>query len=168
MDDRDLTALENTLALPQLFYEDCDLGSEFVTPGRTILESDIAQFAGLSGDYNRLHTDAEFSSKTAFGMPVAHGLLVLSITSGLTARLPLLNGLEGSILGLANLECRWRAPTFAGDTIKVRVTIAERSESSKPDRGIICLDRTAFNQRGEDVMLSEWKLLVKRKVGRPN
>lgn len=163
MDNRDPTALENTLALPQLFYEDCDLGSEFVTPGRTILESDIAQFAGLSGDYNRLHTDAEFSSKTAFGKPVAHGLLVLSITSGLTARLPLLKGLEGSILGLANLECRWRAPTFAGDTIKVRVAIAERSDTSKPDRGIVRLDRTAINQRGEGVMLSEWKLLIKRR-----
>ena len=67
MDERDTTNLEKALSVSQLFYEDCDLGSEFVTPGRTILESDIALFAGLSGDYNRLHTDAEFSSKTAFG-----------------------------------------------------------------------------------------------------
>ena len=163
MDERDTTNLEKALSVSQLFYEDCDLGSEFVTPGRTILESDIALFAGLSGDYNRLHTDAEFSSKTAFGKPVALGLLVLSSTSGLTARLPLLRGLEGSILGLANLECRWRAPTFAGDTLKVRDTVADRTETSKPARGIVRLDRTAVNQRGEDVMLSEWKLLVKRR-----
>lgn len=165
MDNRDPTDLEKALTVPQLYFEDCDLGSTFVTPGRTMLESDIAQFAGLSGDYNRLHTDAEFCSNTAFGKPVAHGLLVLAVTSGLTARLPLLMGLEGSILGLANLQCRWRAPTFAGDTIKVRVTVAARNETSKPDRGIVQLDRTAFNQRGEDVMLSEWKLLLKR---RPN
>lgn len=164
MDDRAMTRLERALSISQLFFEDCDLGSEFVTPGRTILESDIAQFAGLSGDYNRLHTDAQFSSKTAFGKPVAHGLLVLSITSGLTARLPLLKGLEGSILGLANLECRWQAPTFAGDTISVRVTVADRVETSKSDRGVIRLDRTAFNQNGDDVMFSEWKLLVKRRL----
>lgn len=161
MGDPDLN-LESRLAVPQLFFEDCTVGASFRTPGRTITEADITTFAGLSGDYNPLHTDAEFCRDTAFGKPVAHGLLVLAITSGLTARLPLLSGLQGSILGLVNLECRWRAPVFAGDTITVKVDIEDVTETSKPDRGIVLLNRTAQNQTGQDVMLSGWKLMVKR------
>lgn len=157
------TTLEVRLAVPQLFLEDCAVGATFITPGRTITETDIAAFAGLSGDYNQLHTNAEFCKATTFGKPVAHGLLVLSITSGLTARLPLLTGLQNSILGLVNLECRWRAPVFSGDTISVRVEISDVTETSKPDRGIVLLNRTAQNQSGQDVMLSDWKLMIKRR-----
>ena len=65
-----------------LWYEDFEVGSVVTTPARTVLEADIAMFAGLSGDYNPIHTDDEFAKQTEFGQRVAHGLLGLAIASG--------------------------------------------------------------------------------------
>ena len=65
-----------------MYFEDFEVGARFVTAGRTVTESDVMSFAGLSGDMNPLHVDREFARGTAFGEPVAHGLLVLSIAAG--------------------------------------------------------------------------------------
>ena len=75
-----------------MYFEEFEIGSEVFSPGRTISEADIVNFAGLSGDYNQLHTDAEFAKGTPFGKRIAHGLLVLSIASGLAARLGFIEG----------------------------------------------------------------------------
>jgi acyl dehydratase len=141
--------------------EDLNVGDRFESTGRTVTESDITTFAGLSADYNGLHIDAEYAAKTPFGQRIAHGMLVLSITSGLASRMPLMRFMEPSILGLLNLECRWAKPTFIGDTIHVEVEVADKRTTSKPDRGVVVLKRLAVNQRGETVMESEWKLLVR-------
>jgi len=153
----DLAALDATV----VHFEDLAVGDSFRSPARTVTESDITAFAGLSADYNGLHTDAEFAKGTAFGQRIAHGLLVLAITSGLASRMPLMRFLEPSIMGLLNLECRWRAPTFIGDTIHVDVRVADKRTTSKPDRGVVTLERLAVNQRGETVMESAWTLLVR-------
>ncbi|MGE3627789.1 MAG: MaoC/PaaZ C-terminal domain-containing protein [Hyphomicrobiales bacterium] len=151
------------LELPTLSYDDLAVGARFRSTGRTITEGDVTAFAGLSGDYNLLHTDAEYCRNTSFGQRIAHGLLVLSVTSGLTARLSLMKAMEPSILGLVDLQCSWTHPTFIGDTIHVIATITELTPSRRPDRGIVVLDRAAVNQRGEEVMNSRWKLLVRRR-----
>ena len=67
-------------------FDDIKVGVEFVSPGRTVTETDIVLFAGLSGDYNVLHTDAEHMKSSQFGERIAHGLLGLSIQQGLAAR----------------------------------------------------------------------------------
>ena len=72
-----------------LYFEDIPLGQVFRSTGRTITEADIVAFAGLSADYNPLHVDAHYAAATPLGGRVAHGLLVLSITTGLTTRLPI-------------------------------------------------------------------------------
>lgn len=144
-----------------LHYEDLNVGDVFTTSARTVTEADVVNFAGLSADYNSLHVDAEFAATTPHGGRIAHGLLVLAVTSGLCTRLPVMKFLEPSILGLANLECKFRMPCKIGDTLHVRMTITEKIPGKKPGRGTLVLERVAVNQRGEDVMVSTWNLVVK-------
>lgn len=146
----------------EVYFETLEPGERFVTPKRTVTEADIVAFAGLSGDYNALHTDAEFAASTIHKQRIAHGLLVLAIASGLCTRLPVMKAMERTLLGLSNLQCRWRRPTFIGDTIHVVLEIVDKIPSEKPDRGTLLMRRAAYNQRGEVVMESEWKLVLRR------
>lgn len=148
----------------EVYFETLTIGDKFKTAGRTVTESDIVSFAGLSGDYNALHTDAEYAATTPHGERIAHGLLVLSIVSGLSTRLPVMKAMERTILGLANLQCRWRRPTKIGDTIHVVLEVVEKNPGAKNDRGSVVLRRTAVNQRGETVMESDWSLILRRQT----
>ena len=154
----DLSALKGQ----QIYWEDLNEGDVIDSPTRTITEADVATFACLSGDFNRLHVDAEYAAGSAFGQRIAHGLLVVSLMSGLTTRMLMNSFLEPSLLGLLDMQCRFPKPTFIGDTIGVRVTVAEKRETSKPGRGVLSFRREAVNQRGETVVEGVWKLLVRR------
>jgi acyl dehydratase len=142
------------------YFEDIEVGSEYVSPGRTVTEADIVAFAGLSGDYNVLHTDAEFMRTSIFGERIAHGLLGLSISSGLGTR-----AMARPFATLAFLGLRWRfkGPIKIGDTIKVRIKVTDKRETSKPDRGIVVLNRAVTNQRGEVVQEGETDIMVERR-----
>lgn len=148
------------------YADDLVVGARSVSPARTVTEADIAAFAGLSGDYNRLHTDAVYAAASGYGQRIAHGLLVLSIVSGLGTRTALMRRMEPSILGLLNVDCRWPSPTFIGDTLHVVIEVAETRPTRKPERGVVVLRRSAVNQRGETVMDSAWTLLVRNRPPR--
>ena len=106
-----------------MYYEEFEVGQQVKTAARTITESDIVSFAGLSGDYNAIHTDAEFSRGTPFGQRVAHGLLCLSIASGLAMRTGIL---EGTVLAFREInEWKFSKPIFIGDTIHVLLNVTE-------------------------------------------
>lgn len=139
-------------------------GDTFRSAGRTITETDIVNFACLSGDFNRLHVDAEFASGTPFGQRIAHGLLVLSILSGLTTQSSGYRNLEPAVLALVDLSCRFPKPTFIGDTIHVQVTVVERAPASKPGRSIVTFRREAINQRGEVAVQADFKMLMRDEV----
>ena len=145
------------------FFEDLDIGNTFDSPTRTVTEADVVNFACLSADFNRLHVDAEFAKGTPYGQRIAHGLLVLSVMSGLVTRMQLNLHLEPSLMGLLDIQCRFPKPTFIGDTLRVRVEVAEKSETSKPDRGVVAFKRQVLNQRSEVVVEGDWKLLVRRR-----
>ena len=114
---------ENRLARKRgLFFEEFQIGDATDSVGRTITEADIVNFAGISGDYNLIHTDAEYARGHLFGQRVAHGLLVLSVASGLAVRLGFM---EDTIVAFRGLDWRFTAPVFAGDTVRVRVTVEE-------------------------------------------
>ncbi len=146
-----------------VYLDDIELGEVFTTVGRTVTETDVVQFAALSADYNSLHVDAEFAAKSPFGQRIAHGLLVLAITSGLTTRLQVIMRMTQAIRALVNLECRWLKPAFIGDTIHVRVTVESKDDTSKPNEGLMVLRRDAINQRGETIMESRWKILARKR-----
>lgn len=141
------------------YFDEIQVGEEFLSPGRTVTETDIVIFAGLSGDYNVLHTDAEFMKSSIFGERIAHGLLGLSISSGLLSRAmrPL------AIIAFLELRWKFKAPIKIGDTIKVRAKVIQKKETSKPDRGIVTVQRQIVNQRGEVVQEGETELMVTRK-----
>lgn len=145
-------------------FEAFKVGQRFTTARRTLTEADIVNFAGLSGDYNALHTDAVHAAATPHGERVAHGLLVLAIASGLCTRLPVMRAMERTLLGLVNLQVRWRRPTHIGDTLHVAVEVVDMQASSKPDRGTVVMRRSAINQNDETVMESEWSLVVRRRA----
>src|SRR3990172_401500 len=106
-----------------LYFEDLRIGDQFVSPGRTITEADVTLFAGLSGDYNPLHTDEEFAKQTPFGRRIAHGLLGLSMAVGLASRLGLF---DGTGIGFLGLEWSFVGPIFLGDTIRARFAVEEK------------------------------------------
>ncbi len=121
---------ERTLARG-LYFEDMEVGWKARTPGRTVTEADIVEFAGLSGDYTPLHTDAEYARGTIFGERVAHGLLGLAIASGLATRLGFL---EETVEAFTGLEWKFRAPIRIGDTIHVEIEVAQKRSGPEPAR----------------------------------
>jgi acyl dehydratase len=146
-----------------LYFEDIPLGQVFRSTGRTITEADIVAFAGLSADYTQLHVDAHYAAATPLGGRVAHGLLVLSITTGLTTRLPIYARIGTSVRGLRTVNCSWPQPTRIGDTIYGELKYSETSASEDPTLGEATLWRNARNQDGTVLMESEWKVLMLRR-----
>ena len=142
------------------FFEDLNVGDCFDSPTRTITEADIIAFAGLSGDWNAIHTDAEFSKSTMFGERIAHGLLGLSIASGLATRLGFI---DGTIIAFMGLEWKFRAVIKIGDTIHVRVQIAETKPVPRLGGGLVTFNVEVLNQRDEVCQKGSWTMLVKLK-----
>lgn len=140
------------------YFDEIELGEEYESPGRTVTEADIVMFAGLSGDYNVLHTDAEFMKTTMFGERIAHGLLCLAIQSGLFTRATA----PYATLGFGGLRWKFKVPVKIGDTIRLRAKVVEKTDL-KPDRGQITLDRTILNQRGEVVQQGQTDLIVQKR-----
>ena len=140
------------------YFEELELGEELESPGRTITETDLVLFAGLSGDYNQLHTDVEFAKDTMFGERIAHGLLGLSVASGLVARLGVI---EGTAQAFTGLEWKFRGPILIGDTIRVRLNVGRKKEMARLGGGFVTMDVTVVNQRDETVQKGSWTALVK-------
>lgn len=145
-----------------MYFEEFQTGQSFTSTGRTITESDITTFAGLSGDYNQIHTDAEFSKTTAFGQRVAHGVLILSIASGLAMRTGVL---EGTVIAFREInDWKFIRPVFIGDTIHVDLTVQETKEMRRIQGGSLAIEISVKNQKDEIVMRGTWTVLV---ISRP-
>ena len=144
-----------------VYFEDIRVGEEYSSPGRTVTEADIVIFAGLSGDYNVLHTDAEHMKASLFGERIAHGLLGLSIQQGLLSRdMP-----AWANESLAGLRWKFKGPIKIGDTIHVRARVAAKKDGPGPGRGTVTMARTVLNQRGEVVQEGETEHAVERRDG---
>lgn len=148
------------LADMRYYWDDLPPGLAVETAARTVTEADVVAFAGLSGDYNRLHTDAVYAAGSKFGQRIAHGMLVGSIMSGLNTRTVLNQCLEPSILGLLEMSYRFAKPTFVGDTIKVRILVTDRRMASDTSRGVVEFERQGINQHGETVCVCTVKMLI--------
>lgn len=142
-----------------LFFDDLEVGQEWVSLGRTITEADIVNFAGLSGDFNPMHIDHEFARSTPFRKPIAHGLLVLSIGSGLGLYSPPMRTM--AILEIK--EWRFVEPVFVGDTVHVRTKVLAKEERSRGKRGLVTWQRQIINQDGKIVQEGITQTLVQGK-----
>jgi acyl dehydratase len=142
-------------------FEDLAVGETFTTAARTVTEGAVDRFAGLSGDFNPLHTDEESSRQGPMQGRIAHGMLVLAIATGQANQLGLFEGTTLALLGMDRI--RWTAPVRLGDTIHTTLTVREARESSKPDRGIVVFVVAVRNQRAEVVCQAEWTALMARR-----
>jgi len=146
--------------MEKTYLDDYEIGEKIESPGRTITESDIAAFAGLTGDWHQLHTNVEYAKKTPFGERIAHGMLTLSIASALILRVGPYVASPKSFIAFYGMESvRHLAPVKIGDTIR---TVMEITETVKKDdeRGILVAKNTAFNQHDKEVLVYTTKLLV--------
>jgi len=150
--------LVNTIESRGRYFEEFEVGQTYKSVGRTITEHDVLTFAGLSGDYNQIHTDAEFSKTTPFGQRIAHGLLGLSIASGLAMRTGIL---EGTVLAFREIE-EWKftKPVYLGDTIHVELEVVDVKPFPRLNGGMVTIQVEVINQRNEYVMKGKWSVLV--------
>lgn len=140
------------------FFGDITLGEKYTSAGRTITESDITLFAGLSGDYNQLHTNKEFAKKSRFGKRIAHGALTFSVMTGLWDQLGIIRETVVAFYGVNNL--RFVAPVYIGDTIHIEVEVIKKEEREKD--GVVTLLNIVFNQDNKKVLICEALILMKK------
>jgi len=143
-----------------MYYEDFEIGDEMISPRRTITEADIVQFTGLSGDFNPLHIDEVFAQDTPYKTRVAHGLLSVSVVTGLQS---MMGNVNGSTLGLLEINWIFKGGVVAGDTIHAKFVVSKKKETSKPDRGVLTRTVYVINQRDEIVSEGKIVLLMMRK-----
>jgi 3-hydroxybutyryl-CoA dehydratase len=143
-----------------LYFEEFNLGDTVTSAGRTITEADIVGFAALSGDWNAIHVDAEYAKNQMFGERIAHGLLGLSIASGLAVQLGFI---EGTVIAFMGIDWKFRGAIKIGDTIHVQAQIAEKKAMPRLGGGLVTMNVEVLNQRGETTQKGTWTMLMKLK-----
>lgn len=127
-----------------LFFDEVDVGDAWRSPGRTITETDVVNFAGMTGDYNPLHVDHEFARSTPFGRPIAHGLLGMAFAAGLGSASPSMQ----TAAFVRIVDWKFLKPIFVGDTIVIETEIAAMQPHGRK-RGLITWRRRIVNQHGD-------------------
>ena len=141
-----------------MYFEEFSVGQKVTTVGRTVTEGDIVNFAGLTGDYNQIHTDAHFSAGTPFGQRIAHGLLGLSIGVGLLMRTGVL---EGTVIAFREItEWKFIKPVFIGDTIHAQMEMKELKAMPRIGGGLASVEVTVMNHKDEVLMKGTLSLLI--------
>lgn len=141
-----------------LYFEDFALGQAIITQGRTVTETDVVTFAGLSGDYNQIHTDAAYAAGTPFGQRIAHGLCAMSIASGLVT---LTGVMEGTVLAFREIqEWKFSKPVFFGDTLHVEAEVVELKPLPRLNGGGVTIKLNVVNQKGDVVQSGKWTVLM--------
>lgn len=144
-----------------LYFEEFSVGQKIASVGRTVTEGDIMTFAGLTGDYNQIHTDAAFAATTQFGQRIAHGLLGLSIAVGLLMRT---GALEGTVLAFREIvEWKFVRPVFIGDTLRVEMEVKELKAMPRIGGGQALVALDVKNQKDETLMRGTLAVLVASK-----
>jgi 3-hydroxybutyryl-CoA dehydratase len=153
-----------TPALPVLYWEDLHPGLEDTSPARTLTEADVVAFAGLSGDFNPIHTDVVFSAQYGLGGErLVHGLLGVAVLTGLFTRSTLGIGIQRQLVALLEISTKFRSPLRIGDTVHVRTRISGARSTSNPERGIVELERELINQDGVVTLVCESAQMIRRR-----
>jgi acyl dehydratase len=143
------------------YFSEFETDQSFTSVGRTITETDVVNFAGISGDYNPLHIDATFAAKTPFKQRIAHGMLSASISTGLGQTLGIF---EGTTLALMNQTFAYKAAVFFGDTIRLRLTVESVKPSSRGGKGVVVFCSEILNQDDNAVIVGTWTVLFRDKA----
>ena len=143
-----------------LYFNQIEIGMEITTQGRTITESDIVGFAGLSGDYNQIHTDKIYASQADFGKRVAHGLLITSIISGLAVQTGFM---EETVIAFREIsQWKYSYPIFIGDTVHAIITVMSKKDMTRLNGGAVDFNIKVYNQENKIVQSGNWIILIKK------
>jgi 3-hydroxybutyryl-CoA dehydratase len=144
-----------------LYFDEFSIGQKIITAGRTVTEADVVAFAGLSGDYNQIHVDANYATKGPFGQRVAHGLLVLSIVSGLAVQTGVM---ERTVLAFREIaEWKFSKPVFLGDTVQGIMEVMAVKPFPRLGGGLVEILFTVRNQKEDTVMTGKWVVLIQNR-----
>jgi 3-hydroxybutyryl-CoA dehydratase len=141
-----------------LYFEDYAVDSVAVSRGRTITESDIVNFAGLSGDFVELHVNEEYARSGPFGRRIAHGALIFSISTGLMMQMT--DSLDAIVAFYGVDKLRFVAPVFIGDTVRLSRKVLEK-QLKNAQRGVVAFENTVLNQQDKPVIVYTALLMVK-------
>ncbi|MFM7318158.1 MAG: MaoC/PaaZ C-terminal domain-containing protein [Isosphaeraceae bacterium] len=140
-------------------FDELAIGDAFESAGRTVTQAEVSMFAGVSGDFNQIHMNHDKAADGPFRQPIAHGLLVLSIASGLGIYSPKTQTV--AFLSIENWE--FLKPVFFGDTIYVRNTVIGLEPRSRGRRGIVTWTKQVLNHKGQVVQQGTTKIMIKSK-----
>ncbi|MCY3796849.1 MAG: MaoC/PaaZ C-terminal domain-containing protein [Chloroflexi bacterium] len=143
-----------------LYFEEFEIGATMRTRGRTITEADLVNFAALTGDYNPMHTDADYAKDSFMGQRVAHGLLTLSYAVGQAYQLGIL---ERTVLGFRGVEMKFSSPVYIGDTIHVELKVSETKAARRLGGGTVVLETRIIKQDGTIAQKGTLSLLMMSK-----
>lgn len=146
-----------------MWFDEFQVGQAFISPGRTITEADIVNFAALSGDWNPIHTDAVYARRTPFRQRVAHGMLLQAVVTGLGMRLGIF---DGTIAALTDMTIHWKSPCFIGDTIRLHLQVSEVDPEPSKRSGFVEFVATIQNQDGKVLVEGDWRTLMNKDRGR--
>ena len=139
----------------RLHFEELNVGDKWISPGRTMTQTDIVNFACLTGDFNPLHVDEEYAARSAFGQTIAHGLLGIAWVAGLSSECPAIN--TSAFLSIRDWQ--FHRPVYQGDTLTVETNVSEKAPKGRRNGRIVWLLRL-LNQRGEIVQEGYFETLV--------
>lgn len=136
-------------------FDKFTIGETWRSRGRTITESDIVMFSAFSGDWYPLHTDKEYAEKnTPFKQRIAHGMLILSVATGLQIMEP---EVIVAFYGIENI--RFVHPTFINDTVYLNLEVIEL-EDKQNGTGVVTVNQTIVNQHDEPLIIGTYKILI--------
>lgn len=138
-----------------LFFEDLSVGDAWTSSARTITETDVVNFAGITGDFDPLHVDHEFARQTPYRRPIAHGLLGLSLVAGLGSQAPRVR----TLAFVAIQKWEFRQPLVIGDTVHAVTEVLEKRSAGRRS-GHVIWKRQLVNQSGGLVQSGIFETLV--------
>lgn len=142
-------------------YDEWEIGEEFVTGGRTVTETDIVNFAGVTTDWSSTHTNDVYAKTTVYGNRIAYGNVTFIISTGLMMQTMMF---EGTCLAMLDFGISYQEPVYFQDTIYVKFSVVEkRLSKSNPERGIIKIHAVVNNQNDEQVAEEDFHFLISTK-----
>ena len=141
-----------------LTFGEYEVGMRFRTASRTITEADVVNFAGLSGDYNAIHTDEEYAKESPYRHRIAHGMLGAAVSSGLANRLGIF---EQTVIALRFQSMQYKRPIHIGDTVTMDLLVTRIKGNRHGSRGTVVFETRLVNQHGKTVIEGQWDLLIK-------